>query len=305
MRRASGGTHLSDREREVLFLAAEGLTDKEIAARLEIRTKTVRTYWDRIRAKLGAASRTQALALALRAAYEDLSEREGRLRTFVDAMPIAFFAFSDDLTVVACNREAQTLTGYSESELSGTRKIYELAFPEERSRIRVFRDWQKTGGEFRNWEVPITRKDGTKRIVAWSSNSHDHPIPGWRTWAVGVDVTHVRESDDKLRFLVQSAEEGMWLLDMNFQTQLVNRRMADLLGADIETLYRTTPLDYIAEEDLPAAQAVIAQGGGENLPFRFRRCDGNFVGVRKWLRPFITSTGETIGFLILATERVE
>ncbi len=84
---------LSEREREVLFLAADGLTDKEIAVRLQIGTKTVRTYWDRMRAKLGAASRTQCLALALRTAFDSMSKSEQRLKTFVDNMPVMFSAY--------------------------------------------------------------------------------------------------------------------------------------------------------------------------------------------------------------------
>src|SRR6476469_3339947 len=75
-----GSTTLSEREKEVLFLAGDGLTDKEIALRLSIGPKTVRTYWDRMRAKLGAASRTEVLAKALRSAYETLAESEQQLR---------------------------------------------------------------------------------------------------------------------------------------------------------------------------------------------------------------------------------
>lgn len=305
MRKGGDGIHLSEREKEVLFLAAEGLTDKEISARLEIRTKTVRTYWDRIRAKLGAASRTQALSVALREALDDLEAREQRLRTFVNAMPIAFFAFDEDLTVLACNREAEALTGYSEAELKGSRKIYSLAFPNLADRTRIVREWRRSHGEFRDWELPLTRKDGTRRMVSLASTSKNHPVPGWRTWAVGFDVTPRHEAESKLKFLVQSAEEGMWLLDPQFRTQVVNRRMAEILGAELDVLYETNPLDYILEEDVPAAQAVIAQGGAEGVPFRFRKCDGAVVLVKKWLRPFLNESGEVIGFLILATERDE
>jgi DNA-binding CsgD family transcriptional regulator len=67
---------LSDREKEVLSLAADGLTDKEIALRLSIATKTVRTYWDRMRQKLSATSRTQVIAKAFRETYKALRQKE-------------------------------------------------------------------------------------------------------------------------------------------------------------------------------------------------------------------------------------
>lgn len=53
---------LSARESEVLELAADGLIDTAIAARLEISVATVRGYWMRIRSKMGVASRAELVA---------------------------------------------------------------------------------------------------------------------------------------------------------------------------------------------------------------------------------------------------
>ena len=57
---------LTPRELEVLTLLAEGLTQAEIADRLEIASKTVATHIERILGKLGVRSRAQAVALAYR-----------------------------------------------------------------------------------------------------------------------------------------------------------------------------------------------------------------------------------------------
>ena len=57
---------LSDRELEVLALAAEGVTDNEMAVRLQVSVKTIARHMEAIFAKLDARSRTHAVALALR-----------------------------------------------------------------------------------------------------------------------------------------------------------------------------------------------------------------------------------------------
>ncbi|HEX4847380.1 MAG TPA: response regulator transcription factor [Novosphingobium sp.] len=58
---------LTGREREVLDLVAEGLTNKEIARRLAVSPATVKAHVERIIAKLGVTDRTQAAVLVARA----------------------------------------------------------------------------------------------------------------------------------------------------------------------------------------------------------------------------------------------
>jgi LuxR family maltose regulon positive regulatory protein len=55
---------LSEREIEVLQLIAEGLTNREIAARLFLSVNTVKVHSSNIYGKLGAHNRTQAVARA-------------------------------------------------------------------------------------------------------------------------------------------------------------------------------------------------------------------------------------------------
>lgn len=61
-----GEEHLTEREVEVLRLVAGGNRNREIAARLFISEETVKVHVKHIMEKLGAADRTQAVAIALR-----------------------------------------------------------------------------------------------------------------------------------------------------------------------------------------------------------------------------------------------
>jgi DNA-binding NarL/FixJ family response regulator len=64
--RTREGTVLTEREREILFLVADGLTNQAIAARLVLSVHTVRTHVQTILGKLGAHSKLEAVATAKR-----------------------------------------------------------------------------------------------------------------------------------------------------------------------------------------------------------------------------------------------
>jgi NarL family two-component system response regulator LiaR len=60
------GFDLTEREREVLTLMIEGLNNTQIAGRLTVSPSTIKSHVSNILSKLGVASRTEAVTLALR-----------------------------------------------------------------------------------------------------------------------------------------------------------------------------------------------------------------------------------------------
>jgi len=65
------GLDLTERERAVLALMVEGLNNTQIAARLTVSPSTVKSHVSNILTKLGTASRTEAVTLALRTRLVD------------------------------------------------------------------------------------------------------------------------------------------------------------------------------------------------------------------------------------------
>ncbi|MFE7508179.1 response regulator [Promicromonospora sp. NPDC057488] len=71
-RAAAGAPALTPREREVLGLVAQGMTNAEIATALVVGVETVRTHVASVLAKLQARDRTQAVVLGYRAGLVEL-----------------------------------------------------------------------------------------------------------------------------------------------------------------------------------------------------------------------------------------
>ena len=67
---------LTGREREVLAVAAEGLTARQIATRLGVRERTVTTHLGRIYGKLGVGNRLSAIRMATRSGMVSVGSAE-------------------------------------------------------------------------------------------------------------------------------------------------------------------------------------------------------------------------------------
>jgi len=70
----AGGDMLTERELDVLRRAARGLTNKQIGADLAISDRTVQNHPANIYAKLGVASRTEAVTAGLQRQLIKLNE---------------------------------------------------------------------------------------------------------------------------------------------------------------------------------------------------------------------------------------
>ena len=68
----AGDAVLTGREREVLALVAEGLTNREIGKRLFISEKTASVHLSNLMAKLNVSSRTEAVTVAHRRGLLDV-----------------------------------------------------------------------------------------------------------------------------------------------------------------------------------------------------------------------------------------
>ncbi|HWD41100.1 MAG TPA: PAS domain S-box protein [Fimbriimonas sp.] len=129
---------LSERERQLVQFASEGLTDTAIAHKLGISEATVSTYWGRVRIKLGPFSRTELVAMVIqteqRASLDALREKNGALvaqlngsganklvasnHEILENAPDAIFLVGADGKIAFANRKAHTLFGYAGGELT-------------------------------------------------------------------------------------------------------------------------------------------------------------------------------------------
>ena len=132
-------------------------------------------------------------------AEEALQQSEARLRLVLQNMPVMMDAFDAQGNILIWNQECERVTGFSASEIVGNPKAIQLLYPNENYRTFAIEQLAKYGGNFRNMEWNINCKNGSTRSILWSNMSEEFPIPGWYSWAIGLDITERVQAEQALR----------------------------------------------------------------------------------------------------------
>src|SRR5262249_50225128 len=100
--------------------------------------------------------------------------------------------------------------------------------------------------------------------------------------AIGRDKNEkeIRKSESKVRQLLETAHEGVWIIDLRGRTQYVNKRMAEMLGYDQSEIVGRNALAFVHKGDRPEAKLRLRQRSGgisEQYEVRFVRRDRSIV----------------------------
>ena len=128
-----------------------------------------------------------------------LVANEAKWRNILDNMPVLLDAVDSDGIVTLWNQECERVTGYSADEVVGNPEAFAWFYPDSTYRQKMMSAWKERGNNYRDWEWPLTHKDGSQRMIAWSNLSDLFPIPELGVWGIGVDVTDRRRAEDALR----------------------------------------------------------------------------------------------------------
>ncbi len=115
----------------------------------------------------------------------------------------------------------------------------------------------------------------------------------------------LRESEEKYRTIVETAQEGVWLIDQDEKTVYVNRRLAEMLGYAVEEMLGAHLFKFLDEAGRQFAKENLCrgrQGEREVFEFRFRRQDGSDLWAILSTNPLFDGQGRYLGALGMLTD---
>lgn len=187
-----------------------------------------------------------------------LMDNQARLALLLDSMPVLVLSWGRDKRLRFWNLECERVTGYSSAEILGDPLSLHKLYPEPGRLDALAAEYLTLGEAFRDFEVPMTCKDGSMRTIAWSRVPFSRPGEEAAGWVVGVDVTAKNEARAELaqaaaRFkaVLDHAPLILFVKDATGRYTLINRRGAELAGLAED--------DFIGRLDEEVFPATVAQ----------------------------------------------
>jgi len=245
-------------------------------------------------------------------------EHVRRLGSIFDSALDAVVTMDDSGVITDWNPMAQTIFGWPKSEAVG-QLVADTIIPQryrEAHRLGLRRFMDTGTGPVLNQRLELEglHRDGhefpIELSISATASGNGHVFSAFVR-----DITErhraeeaLRASEERYRQIVETAFEGVWIIDRNNKTTFVNHRMADMLGYAPEEMLGRPVLAFMD----PDAQAAFAanrdrrqQGHQAEHEFRFRRKDGSEVWVLLEASPDLDAAGAYLGSLAMVTDVTE
>ena len=128
-----------------------------------------------------------------------------------------------------------------------------------------------------------------------------------RAYAAAQAMTReLRASEERYRRIVETAGEGIWLLDAARRIAFVNPRIAQWMGMSEAQMQGRPVDDFMDPEDAARCRAALAAQEGKDtsspIELRLRRGDGTSMWVSLSTRPIFDDAGNPAGALGMLTD---
>ncbi len=154
-------------------------------------------------------------------------------------------------------------------------------------------------GEYR-WFLgrALPLKDSTGSILKWFGTCTDIDDQKRATESL-------RKSEERYRQIVDTAQEGIWLIDEYNKTTFVNSKMGEILGYGVNEMMGKDLFDFMDEKGIEIARVNVEkkkQGHSGQHKFKFVSKAGNEVWTNLADNPLFNEDGSYSGALAMVTD---
>ncbi len=241
-----------------------------------------------------------------RKAAEELREREEKYKFLIEATATGYVIIDAEGRVLEANREYARMTGHARVEDILGRTVTEWTAQHDLARNAEEVKKCMQNGFVRDLIIDYIDEAGRITPVEINATVLEDPLAG-RIFTICRDITERRRieqalinSEKKYRLLIESLQEGIWLIDEDGNTSFVNQSMAQMLGYSIEEMLGLHLYSFMDERGKAVAMQLLEgrrQGVKEQHDFEFLHKNGTRVYTTLAASPVLDEAGKYAGAL--------
>jgi PAS domain S-box-containing protein len=243
-------------------------------------------------------------------AEEKLREREEKYRDIVETSNEGIYFVNDEAIITYVNKTME-LSGYTREEIVG-RPIWDF-ISEECMPVAKQNFEKRRRGITDNYELKLVRKDGSFIWGVISAKPRFNKNGEFKGYlAMLTDITDrkkteekLRESEEKYRNIVETANEGILITDNENLITYINKKVIGTIGYSLEELVGRPIWSFISKEYRPIIKEHMVkrmQGISESYELKLIHKDGYSIWVFLNAKPFFNKEGKYIGSMSMFTD---
>lgn len=135
-----------------------------------------------------------------------LEKSRQQMRDLVENMPVILHAYDAEGRILAWNRHAEQVSGFSKEEVMGNNAALPHMFPDAEYREQLLQECRNGGASYQHRIRPLLSKQHYEHQVAWYNISQTVPINGWANWGIGLDMTEQMVAQKELEHMATHDE---------------------------------------------------------------------------------------------------
>ncbi len=190
----------------------------------------------------------------------------------------------------------------------------DMVHPDDRATLRTTNaKVLETGGTTTHLDYRTNPRRGPLRYL--NGSVYRLPLPegeGYYLAGTVIDITYrkmaeesLRQSEEKYRRIVETAQEGIWMLDGDGYTSFVNPRMAELLDCSLNELIGRHLIEFVDDNLKDKAEEYLErrrEGISEQHEFLFRTAAGTELWAMVNSTAMMDAEGEFMGTFSMITD---
>jgi two-component system cell cycle sensor histidine kinase/response regulator CckA len=112
----------------------------------------------------------------------------------------------------------------------------------------------------------------------------------------------LRESERRYRRIIETTNEGVWIVDAESKTTFVNPRMASMLGTDPKAMLGASIFDFVQDQVTVKALRQHEPHAAKHGEIKLERKDGQVTWALLDTTPIIDGSGQYEGALVMAMD---